>query len=430
LTEDEKKTNATYIWNYLGSKGWSLPAVAGMLGNMEHESSINPGRGEAGGSGFGLVQWTPKSKFTNWLHANYPKLADNDIDGQLERIIAEKDNGMQYSKTNSYNYDFKEFSTSTASAYNLACAFAWNYERSGVVIWGFHRAEHGSRCDYGKKRPVSSIVCRQCYQEAYGQSATEEQMEKNREALRKNRGNSADKWYSYLAPFAPTMTASPKFIVDAFKIDTVGPTIMQASFLAKNAKNYTYTILDATDNQIESKKFTVENNSELNTIMLASENLKPNSGYTIKIAVESSLSDELAEKALTFTTPQSLPKSITNIALKAADKKLPHNMLKLEAERLDAQSWGYWKSNGNGYTVQLIVNGKVKTEKEVSSLPKTLKINDYFNYNNIKIGDIVQIGIRTWVLYDGKKLYDNEHTKCSNPICMLVKPVLAYLNID
>ena len=42
LTLEQEKINAEYIWRVLGSKGWTLNAVAGVLGNMESESSINP----------------------------------------------------------------------------------------------------------------------------------------------------------------------------------------------------------------------------------------------------------------------------------------------------------------------------------------------------------------------------------------------------
>ena len=42
LTMEQMKVNATYIWNYLREQGWTLNAVAGVLGNMQSESSINP----------------------------------------------------------------------------------------------------------------------------------------------------------------------------------------------------------------------------------------------------------------------------------------------------------------------------------------------------------------------------------------------------
>lgn len=42
LTMEQMQVNATYIWTSLSASGWSLNAVAGMLGNMQSESSINP----------------------------------------------------------------------------------------------------------------------------------------------------------------------------------------------------------------------------------------------------------------------------------------------------------------------------------------------------------------------------------------------------
>jgi hypothetical protein len=175
---------------------------------------------------------------------------------------------------------------------------------------------------------------------------------------------------------------------------------------------------------------TLDNDNTLNTAILNCEKLVPNSFYTVKITVESALSEELAEKILTFTTQQSLPKNVSSVILKNTDKALPYDAFKLEIEPLTSQSWGYWKSNGNGYTIQLIVNGKVRAEKETTYLPKTLAIIDYFNYNKVAVGDTIQIGIRTWVKYNGKPLYNGSFAKCSNPICMLKKPVLAYLNKD
>ena len=42
LTSDEMKVNAKFVWKYLGSRGWSLDAVCGMLGDFEAEATINP----------------------------------------------------------------------------------------------------------------------------------------------------------------------------------------------------------------------------------------------------------------------------------------------------------------------------------------------------------------------------------------------------
>ena len=68
LNSEEMKVNAKFVWNYLGSRGWSLDAVCGMLGNFEAESTINSNRVENsqkdrcpnwGNYGFGVAQWTP-----------------------------------------------------------------------------------------------------------------------------------------------------------------------------------------------------------------------------------------------------------------------------------------------------------------------------------------------------------------------------------
>mgnify|MGYP003291320449 CR=1 FL=1 len=39
---EAQKTNATNIYNYFSAQGWSLSAIAGMLGNMQHESFLSP----------------------------------------------------------------------------------------------------------------------------------------------------------------------------------------------------------------------------------------------------------------------------------------------------------------------------------------------------------------------------------------------------
>lgn len=42
LNLEKMQINATYIWTALGAEGWTLNAVAGILGNMQSESTINP----------------------------------------------------------------------------------------------------------------------------------------------------------------------------------------------------------------------------------------------------------------------------------------------------------------------------------------------------------------------------------------------------
>ena len=45
LNETQMQDNAVFIWGYMYNKyGWTLNAVAGMLGNIEPESTMNPAR--------------------------------------------------------------------------------------------------------------------------------------------------------------------------------------------------------------------------------------------------------------------------------------------------------------------------------------------------------------------------------------------------
>lgn len=132
LSEDQMLQNARYILQYLTARGWTRNAVCAMLGNMQSESTINPGIWESliygnYSGGYGLVQWTPASKYTDWAAANGYDIGD--INGQLERIIWEKDNGEQWIATSSYPMSFAQFARSTDSPYNLAMAFLACYER-------------------------------------------------------------------------------------------------------------------------------------------------------------------------------------------------------------------------------------------------------------------------------------------------------------
>lgn len=137
LSRSEMQTNARYIYSYLSAKGWTLNAIAGMLGNMETESTINPAiwqslkEGNTSG-GFGLTQWTPATKLIEWCESKNKDYKN--INSQLERILWELENGEQYYKTDSYPETFREFSKSTKSPEYLALAFLYNYERAGSPV--------------------------------------------------------------------------------------------------------------------------------------------------------------------------------------------------------------------------------------------------------------------------------------------------------
>lgn len=132
LSLSEMYNNALYIAAFFMRQGWTMEAIAAILGNMQTESNMNPGIWEnldKGNTsrGYGLVQWTPATKLIEWATTN--GLDYTDIDTQLSRIIWEMENGVQYYPTDSYPETFKEFSVSEKSPEYLAGAFLYNYER-------------------------------------------------------------------------------------------------------------------------------------------------------------------------------------------------------------------------------------------------------------------------------------------------------------
>lgn len=88
LTQAEMENNANIVIAYYRSRNINDKTIAGILGNMQAESSINPERQEVGGQGYGLVQWTPVTVLQN--HCNTLGLSPyNDGDVQLQVIISE-----------------------------------------------------------------------------------------------------------------------------------------------------------------------------------------------------------------------------------------------------------------------------------------------------------------------------------------------------
>lgn len=132
LTREEMTVNAKYVYRYLSKRGWTLNAICAMLGNMETESTINPGiwqNLDEGNTalGYGLVQWTPATKYLDWCAEN--GLDDEDLLTALIRIEYELENRLQWIKTDAYPLNFADFKTSEEDISYLANAFLVNYER-------------------------------------------------------------------------------------------------------------------------------------------------------------------------------------------------------------------------------------------------------------------------------------------------------------
>lgn len=70
LTDSQTKSNARYIYNFLIQKGFTKKSACAVLGNMEEESSFNPGAWQYQDDvdyGYSLLQWTKGIYFIQWL---------------------------------------------------------------------------------------------------------------------------------------------------------------------------------------------------------------------------------------------------------------------------------------------------------------------------------------------------------------------------
>lgn len=149
-TSTEAIDNAKMIYQYLGTLGWTLNAVCGVLGNIGKESAYNPWRwqgdklGSTSGSpwtnkGYGLVQFTNAGKYINSPIAqgttgygpNFSNKTGKITDGiaQLYCISLNFDGGYFISKKYNYPLTWTEFKTSEEDAGYLAKAWLHNYER-------------------------------------------------------------------------------------------------------------------------------------------------------------------------------------------------------------------------------------------------------------------------------------------------------------
>lgn len=160
LTQEQRQQNAREIWGYFQQRGWTLESVSGMLGNMQIESGINPGQWEEqypiyGAGGFGLVQWTPWSNFSNWAGSDW----ETNYTKQLARIQYELDNGLQWIPVAADNYmTFQQFTQSTSDPGDLAMAFERGYER-GTPMESERRAAADYWYDYlGGVGPITHHI--------------------------------------------------------------------------------------------------------------------------------------------------------------------------------------------------------------------------------------------------------------------------------
>lgn len=407
VTIDEMKPNAQYICSYLSSKGWTINAIAGLLGNLQVESKMSPASWEStiDGStskgdgtqelnipvinsfynergrypGYGLVQWTPYSKYIEWCVDR--DLDYWDIDSQLQRIDYEVEYGDQWISRPSKGYDltFKSFISSTRDSAWLAEAFAFCYERPG--------------------------------------SSTGTIEEQN--ALRTERSNNGDFWYNYLSSFQLDISPNKQLKLSSFKVDKCAATQASVSFLIQNGSTVKYLLLK--DNtKVENGSFNLKDGYKVLTF----KNLIPITNYTLKLELKDS-NNSIIIREISFTTQQDYPAAVESIELASSSNS------KFTLKIIKPKYLGYWKAS-SGYDVYLIINNAIAKTISINNagndiIWKNFTIKDKFGYNVTSLTDNIQIGVKAWVkTIQGKVLYQDS-LSCSSPICLLDSSSRLYL---
>lgn len=135
--------NASYIYSYFTSHGWTSQSVAGMLGNITSESGIRPDVWESGNhQGYGLVQWTPPTAMQNWCSSN--GYGYQTLEGQCAYIQYQMTHGLQFYPSKYYSMTADEYMKSQEPAYTLGLVFLANFERPANP----YQYERGNQAEY------------------------------------------------------------------------------------------------------------------------------------------------------------------------------------------------------------------------------------------------------------------------------------------
>ena len=166
LTQAQMEYNATLLTTVLRAKGWSDIAIAGALGNIQHEGILNPGQCEVGYGvpsgnndssydyGLGLIQWTKPSggninPLLRYASANNKNWYDGDL--QAEYIDYADDYSMNYGywgwiETSTYPVSFSDFKQLNTTPSEAAYIWLYNLERpSNPSASAPTRAENAER---------------------------------------------------------------------------------------------------------------------------------------------------------------------------------------------------------------------------------------------------------------------------------------------
>ncbi len=158
----DQTDNASEIWRTLvNTYGWTENSASAVIGNFQHESALNPGQFEHGknysmSDGFGLGQWTPATKISNYIGStNKNDMADGAKQmlyflaspGQYSTYFLNPDGSSRYYSETGLPYitNMADFSRSNASIEKLTKLWAICWERPGSAE--YHRSI-SARIDY------------------------------------------------------------------------------------------------------------------------------------------------------------------------------------------------------------------------------------------------------------------------------------------
>ena len=125
---------------------------------MQTESTLNPGIWENLDpfvGGYGLVQWSPYTNYSEWAGTDWQDNGQK----EMERIIYELENRLQWISTSLYPMTFREFSQSDKPPAYLAQVFLYNYERPTVKPQPARskQAEYWYQYITGHEPPISQL---------------------------------------------------------------------------------------------------------------------------------------------------------------------------------------------------------------------------------------------------------------------------------
>ena len=129
-------TNAEIAWNYFKSKGLNDYAAAGILGNLQAESGIDPAKAQSGGGpGRGIAQWEVGGRYGALVSFAAARGTEwSNLESQLEFIWYELNGG---DSTTLYilnkNYGGIEGFANAKSVEWATEAFEKSFERAGIV---------------------------------------------------------------------------------------------------------------------------------------------------------------------------------------------------------------------------------------------------------------------------------------------------------